>query len=84
MRYDMRRISLLSYLDPFNQCSSLSSQKYGLGTICLWDPKKPFPDPGSRGQKVTGYRILDPQHWIQLSLNWFTADMSPVLISFQV
>jgi hypothetical protein len=38
---------------------SLSSQKYGFG---IRDPrsghrKKPFPDPGSRGQKGTGSRI---------------------------
>jgi hypothetical protein len=35
--------------------------------IWVWDPgsgKKPFPDPGSRGQKGTGSRISypDPQH----------------------
>jgi hypothetical protein len=41
---------------------SLSSQKYGFG---IRDPrsgirKKPILDPGSRGQKGTGSRILDP------------------------
>jgi hypothetical protein len=32
--------------------------------------KKPYPDPGSRGQKGTGSRIPDPdpQHWAKLKL----------------
>jgi hypothetical protein len=45
--------------------------------------KKHIPDPGSRGQKGTGSRILDPdpQHWlmqIRIPLFPFDADRYPV------
>ncbi len=38
--------------------------------------EKSIPDPGSRGQKGTGYLIPDPQHWIQPSLNYHSRYVS--------
>jgi hypothetical protein len=50
----------------FSQKLSLSSQKHGFGIRDLrsriWDPEKPFPDPGSRGQKGTGSRICNTDY----------------------
>jgi hypothetical protein len=55
----------------FQRVIELLTQKIvtKLSKIWVWDPrsgirKKPIPDPGSRGQKGTGSRIPDPQHWV--------------------
>ncbi len=51
----------------FQRIIELFTQKIvtKLSKIWGWDPKswirkKPIPDPGSRGQKGTGFRIPDP------------------------
>ncbi len=53
----------------FQRIIELFTQKIvtKLSKIWVWDPgseirKKPISDPGSRGPKGTGSRILDPQH----------------------
>jgi hypothetical protein len=60
----------------FQRIIELFTQKFvtKLSKIWIWDPgsgirKKPIPDPGARGQKVTGSRIPDPdpQHWLVTS-----------------
>ncbi len=66
----------------FQRIVELFTQKIvtNLSKTWLWDPgsdirEKPFPDPGSRGQKGTGSLIPDPdpQHWLYL-----TCDLSVV------
>jgi hypothetical protein len=71
-------------IELFTQKLSLSSQKYGFG---IRDPrsgirKKPFPDPGSRGQKGTGSRIrsvtlVEIKGFLDFFAGWWK---NPVLI----
>jgi hypothetical protein len=60
----------------------MSSQKYGL------DPesgirKKLIPDPGSRGQKSTGFRIRIHHSW-QLAYSFFSARFTLVEKSLEI
>jgi hypothetical protein len=58
------RIKEFKYFYP--KILFLSSGKYDSGMF-IPDPDLdflPILDPGSRGQKCTGFRIPDPQHWL--------------------
>jgi hypothetical protein len=57
-------------IELFTQKIVTKLSKIGFG---IQDPrsgirKKPIPDPGIRGQKGTGSRIPDPQHWFDTEI----------------